>query len=224
MNWAYVGALWRAIAASALDANDFQVGPSELRGYHWKLTYTPTGQALHASRVLNASNRSVELLSTRTDGDPVAYPPVRPHSYVEIVKTWAEELKAAQSGRQRSRGGPTPVGSADGQARENRPFTPAEQTEIINQLRAVRDSVRTNYELTAEQLTTIDERLEEAEEASKRLGRKDWKSLFYGAVFGLMVNDAIPPDVAQHIFTGVLNGIAHLLGAGPLPGPWMVGR
>lgn len=83
--------------------------------------------------------------------------------------------------------------------------------------------MRGNYRLSVEQLAVIDKRLEEAAEASQRLGRKDWKSLFYGAVFGLIVNDAIPPDVAQHIFTGVLHGIAHLIGGGDLPGPWMLG-
>ena len=59
--------------------------------------------------------------------------------------------------------------------------------------------MRKNYKLTAEQLTAIGMRLEEAEEASKRLGRKDWKSLFYGIVFGPIVVCAIPPDVAQHL-------------------------
>lgn len=116
-----------------------------------------------------------------------------------------------------------PIGSADGQVdQENTPFTPAERAEIIQQLRAIRDSVRKNYELSAEQLAAINKRLKETEEASKRLGRKDWKSMFYGIVFGLMVNDAIPPDVAQHIFTGVAHGIAHLFGA--VPGPWMLGQ
>jgi hypothetical protein len=220
----YEGLLWRAMAAKGLDADDFQVGASEVRGYKWKLSHKPTGQALHASDSLINSSGYVDLLRTRPDGDPVADEYATEDFYFEIVKDWLGELKAAKPGGQRRGRGPSPIGSVGGQARENTPFTPAERAEIINQLGAIRDSVRKNYRLTAQQLATIDKSLEEAEEASKRLGRKDWKSLFYGIVFGLIVNDAIPPDVAQHIFTGVLHGIAHLLGSGVPPGPWMLGR
>ena len=213
-----------AIAAKGLDADDFQVGASELRGYEWKLSHKPTGEALHASRGLSDLRCRADLLRTRPDGDPVAHDNADASGYLGIVADWVGELKAAKTVGHRRGGRPTPIGSADRQAGENTPFTPAEQAEIINQLKAIRDSMRKNYRLSGEQLAAIDKRLEEAEEASKRLGRKDWKSLFYGVVFGLMVNDAIPPDVAQHIFTGVLHGIAHLLGAAPPPGPWMLGR
>jgi hypothetical protein len=121
-------------------------------------------------------------------------------------------------------GGVSPGEPTGGQAGDNTAFTPDERAEITIQLKAIRDSVRKTYKLTAEQIAAIDNRLDEAEEASKRLGRKDWKTVFYGIVFGLIVNDAIPPDVAQHIFTGVLHGLAHWLGTGVPPGPWMLGQ
>jgi hypothetical protein len=201
-----------------LDANDFQIDASELRGYEWKLYHKLTGRALHVSEAIDDAHDKVDLLITRPDANPVAEERVDVPSFFSTFRQWAEELRTENPGA------PTPTGSADGQAGENTPFTPAERAEIINQLRAIRDSVRKNYGLSAAQLAAIDNRLAEAEEASKRLGRKDWKSLFYGVVFGLIVNDAIPPDVAQHIFTGVVQGIAHLLGGGPPPGPWMLGR
>jgi hypothetical protein len=196
------GLLWRLIAAKGLDANDFRVGASELRGYEWKLSHEPTGWAVHALSGY-ALSYDADLLRTRPDGDPVADEHADLNDYLTIVRDWADELKSAKPGRQRRGGGPMPIGSADGQLHhENTPFTPAERAEIVNQLRAIRDSVRKNYRLSAEQLEAIDKRLEEAEEASKRLGRKDWKSMFYGIVFGLMVNDAISSDVAQHILLG----------------------
>jgi hypothetical protein len=222
----YEGLLWRTIAAKGLDANDFQVGMSELRGYEWKLSHEPTGQALHASSTYMGSNgECADLLRTRSDGDPVADEMATMDSYLAMVRDWADELKTAKPARQTRIGGRVPVGSAQSQEdQENTPFTPTERAEITNQLRAIRDSVRRSYSLSAEQLAAIDKQLEEAEEASKRLGRKDWKSMFYGIVFGLIVNDAIPPEVAQYIFTGVVHGIAHLFGAGVPPGPWMLGQ
>jgi hypothetical protein len=216
------GLLWRAIAAKGLDADDFQAAASDLRGYEWKLSHEPTGQALHVAGDFN--NDDVALLRTRPGGDPSAWEDQDEDDFLEVIKVWLGELKAAKPGRRRLGGGPTPIGSTSGQAGDNTPFTPAERAEIANHLRIIRESVRQNYRLSVEQLAAIDKRLEEAEEASKRLGRKDWKSLFYGIVFGLIVNDAIPPDVAQHVFTGVVHGVAHLVGAGIPPGPWTLAR
>jgi hypothetical protein len=214
--------MWRAIATQGLNAADFHADASELRGYEWKLTYRPTGQALHASKSLSFPISVAELLMTWRDKDPAALTPVNSSGYVGIVRDWAAKLKADRARQQPLGSGPEPTQPRVVQAEENTPFTPAERAEIAKQLRATRRSVQKNYGLSAEQLSAIDRRLEEAEEASKRLGRKDWKLLFYGAVFGLILNDAVPPDVAQHIFTGVVHGITHLLGGGVPPGPWLL--
>jgi hypothetical protein len=223
----YAGLLWRAIAAAGVDADDFQVGPSELRGYQWKLSHQPTGQALHASADLDTRREGrfarADLLLTRANFGPVAEENADPDSYLTLATKWAGMLKWTYPAGQRRGGGPAPAGPGDGQVGENTPFTPAERAEISNQLRAIRDSVRKNYRLAAAQLAAIGKCLEEAEEASKRLGRKDWKWLFYGIVFWLIVNETIPLEVAQHIFMGVLHGIAHLHGVGVPPVPWILG-
>ena len=73
-------------------------------------------------------------------------------------------------------------------------------------------------ELTAEQIEHIDARLDEAEEASKRIGRKDWLLLFGGTILNLIVTDTVTPSVAGHIFTTVVHGLIHLFtGAGGPP-------
>ena len=60
--------------------------------------------------------------------------------------------------------------------------------------------------------------LEHAEKASRRMGRKDWITLFNGAVFSLILTDTITPDTAQHIILMAVHGISHLFGiGGPLP-------
>lgn len=101
---------------------------------------------------------------------------------------------------------------------DNRAFTAAEQAEIASQIRAIKELLSRNSELTAEQLSRIDARLDEVEEASHRLGRKDWIMLFGGGVFALILADAIPPDVAYGIFTGVMHGLTHLFISGHFPG------
>ena len=56
--------------------------------------------------------------------------------------------------------------------------------------------------------------MEHAEEASRRIGRKDWITLFNGAVLSLIFTDTITPDTAQHIILMTINGLGHLFGIG----------
>ena len=100
----------------------------------------------------------------------------------------------------------------------NTPFTPKEQTAISAQLKAIAESVKKTYNLTAEQSAKLDEKFEEAEKASQRMGRKDWGLLFGGAVFSLILADAITPGVAGHILMMIEHGIRHLFGDAPVGG------
>lgn len=99
----------------------------------------------------------------------------------------------------------------------NAPFTPNEQSEISRSLDEIKKLVRERFELTGEQLAVIDQRLDDAEEASKRLGRKDWAMMFYGGVVSTFMTDAVPPNVIQIVLITVLHGIAHIFGFGGPP-------
>ena len=63
----------------------------------------------------------------------------------------------------------------------------------------------------------LDVRFDGVEEASRLFGRKDWLLLFTGALFSLILTDALLPDVAQHILISVLQGLGHLFGIGGPP-------
>jgi hypothetical protein len=102
-----------------------------------------------------------------------------------------------------------------GQEVANSLFSQPEQEAIASQLAAIREAIKRTYELTAEQEAKIDAKFEEAEKASERLGRKDWILLFGGAVFSLILTDAITPDIAQHILMLAGHGLEHLFLSGP---------
>lgn len=100
---------------------------------------------------------------------------------------------------------------------ENTPFTPNEQAQISAQLREIKESVKRLYTLSDEQLTVIDAKLEEAEDASHYMGRKDWRILFLGLILPLVVSGFVTPDIVHHIIVMVFSTIGHLFGGGAPP-------
>jgi hypothetical protein len=105
---------------------------------------------------------------------------------------------------------------------ENTPFTHDEQAVISAQIGRAREYIRTSGELTSEQISRIEARLDHAEEASKRICRKDWIMMVTGSILSLVITDTVTVQVADHIFTVVLHGLGHAFGYGgapPLPLP-----
>ena len=68
-------------------------------------------------------------------------------------------------------------------------------------------------------MSRIEEKLDAVNEASARVGRKDWIMMLNGAAFSLIVNDLIPPHVVDAILRIVFHGIAHVFGVGGPPPP-----
>jgi len=99
----------------------------------------------------------------------------------------------------------------------NTPFTQAEQEQIAAQLQEIKKQIKEQFALSNEQMERIEERLDEAAEASKRMGRKDWLLLFSGIIFTLIIAGTVTPDVADHIFTAAINGLIHLFTGGSEP-------
>lgn len=93
-------------------------------------------------------------------------------------------------------------------------FTSDERAAISGQLKAIAESVKVTHQLTTEQSAKLDEKFEEAEKASQRMGRKDWGLLFGGAVFSLILADIITPSLAGHILMMIQHGIGYLF-SGP---------
>jgi len=99
---------------------------------------------------------------------------------------------------------------------ENTPLTAAEQTEISAWGNKVSEHVKTLPELTLATLSEIEDRIEHLENASERVGRKDWVMMFNGAITSLILSDLLPPQTMQHIILMAVHGFGHLFG---LDGP-----
>jgi hypothetical protein len=101
----------------------------------------------------------------------------------------------------------------------NTPFTQEEQAEIAAQLREIREYVKKAVSLSAEQMSQVEARLDEAETAAQHIGRKDWLLLFMGVLFTLIISALLTPEVVQHIFGMAIHGLSHLFDGGYPPPP-----
>lgn len=99
----------------------------------------------------------------------------------------------------------------------NTPFTQEEQEQIAVQLEYIKEQIREQFELTSEQIAKVYQRLDEATEASKRMGRKDWLLIFSGTIFTVIVTDIVTPGVAEHIFITFIHALGHLFTGGHEP-------
>jgi hypothetical protein len=97
---------------------------------------------------------------------------------------------------------------------ENTPFTAAEQAEIANQLREIKEYVTKTYDLSAGQMHVLETRLDSIRDAASRLGRRDWLTWVAGTL--TILQAVLPPGAIRHILLMTLRSAAHLLGH-PIP-------
>jgi hypothetical protein len=136
---------------------------------------------------------------------------------LELAQEWAEEVKAPDLWNDLLHG-QNRFTNAQYEDLGNTLFTPDEQADISAQLQEIKEYVRATYSLSSEHMSRVEARLDEAEEASRRIGRKDWILLFSGVLFTLIVTDLVPPHVVQHMLAMAVQGLEHLFaGSGQPP-------
>jgi galactokinase len=207
--------LFEAIAASGLDPAEcslIEIGSKVL------ISHSRSSSTLEFSDAGKYSTPRYEVEYYVDDGHQSHYEPRGLKYVLPILTKWGNEVKET-----------TDAPDLWGELRRTRefvlnmqrtesgntPFTQDEQRQIAAQLQETKEQINEQFELTDEQIEQIDARLDEAEEASKRIGRKDWLLLFGGTILNLIVTDTLTPGVAGHILTTVVQGIAHLFGGGP---------
>jgi hypothetical protein len=113
------------------------------------------------------------------------------------------------------------LGSVSDESIENTPFTAAEQEEIVEQLKELKDHVSRTYSLSGLQVRLLEEKLDNLAAAAGRVGRKDWLLMAAGVMLGYVLTAALPPEAAREILGTLITSIGHVAGHGPLglPGP-----
>lgn len=101
-------------------------------------------------------------------------------------------------------------------AADNRPFSQPERDEIAKSLDDMTQLAREKFELPDDQVSAIAQAVEELKEASGRIGRKDWKLMFYGALVSLGLEHAVSSGVVETMFRLTVEALGHLFGGPPM--------
>jgi hypothetical protein len=99
----------------------------------------------------------------------------------------------------------------------NTPFTQDEQIQIAAQLLEIKKQLKTRFELTGEQITQVEKKLDEVAEAGKRMGRKDWLIYLLGTITALIITATVAAGVGEHIFAMVIQALGYLFTGGNEP-------
>jgi hypothetical protein len=82
----------------------------------------------------------------------------------------------------------------------NTEFTVNERAYISARLDEIRAFLLASADLANEQRELIAAQFEYVKEATKRLGRLDWKQVLVGTIIGMAINATVTPDRAQQLW------------------------
>lgn len=95
---------------------------------------------------------------------------------------------------------------------DNQPFTPDEQTQVKKALDEIKAYLIKTHNLSGDRLEAIERQLSYLEEASSRLGRKDWSVILIGSLLGMVSNLSLSADGTKDLFRFAGQIVKQLLG------------
>ncbi len=98
---------------------------------------------------------------------------------------------------------------------DNEPFTIEEQEKISLKITELDKQLIASEDISDENIAIIKTRLNYLEEASKRLGRKDWLNTAIGVSLGIVTQIGLSSHMAQEIFKILVGSFSNILG-GPI--------
>lgn len=94
----------------------------------------------------------------------------------------------------------------------NTPFTPEEAERISQSIDTIKNDLLEQALLQPDQLDLISRKLDEIQEASKRLGRKDWINYAAGMITSVCVSAAFSQETTKSIFVSLNAAFTWLFG------------
>jgi hypothetical protein len=139
---------------------------------------------------------------------------------MNYVESWLgylkREIEAPDMWTMLAGGNTLSAAASPEQSDDNTAFTSAEQTRIEESLAEIRSVLLSSQSFNAETLGHIDARLEYLEQASERLGRKDWMNVAFSVITNIIIMVAIPPETARNILNVAGAVLGWVMGGSPL--------
>jgi hypothetical protein len=210
--------IYIAIAEGGLDPATCTLGTSDETRFvvnHGSTASWFACSGLRLERYATTTENASLIMAVGTDPG-THFPVIRPDDMLRHLKKWAADVAEYERAPDLWE-----LGSAADALREvaaleatnNARFTSDEQMEIAKSLTEIQDYVRDHFELTAGQISAIEEKQGELIEASKRVGRRHWVLMVEGAAVSLIVNAAVPQHVVvQTMLLMIADGLGHLFG------------
>jgi len=99
----------------------------------------------------------------------------------------------------------------------NTPFSPDEQTEILEQMREIKEFVKRTDSVSEAQRLSLEAKLDQLAAAAGRVGRREWQLMCGGVVLDAILQQLLPPEAVSGIFEMVGNALGHLFGGHGVP-------
>jgi hypothetical protein len=222
--------IFEAVQAGGLDPRNFKLVERRLSS-GVQLTHRPTRSALKLesrsplplARLAPVITRSASTgkkppfrrwaLELKIADDPKFYHRVASWGEVtEQAKKWVEgiarEISTPDYWEELRRASRT----AQDPNEDNSLFSEGEQHEIVEKLDLLKASARASYGLTDDQMIQLEAKLDYLADATKRVGRLDWKTLVAGTLLTMVSEAVLPPDTTHRIFAHLLSSVSHVLG------------
>jgi hypothetical protein len=209
-------AIYESVVAGGLHAAECTF---DYNGDEWRISHVPSASHF----LIRGDPLRYNLTAVVGENPPW---PSESSSWVTVpdkVQRWAEEVR---------RDVDTPdlwaelrhtreiLTSAGNEAGDNTPFSPSEQTEILEKLREIKEFVKRSDSLSEARWLSVEARLDVLAAAAAQAGRRDWQLMFGGVVLGMIMQQVLPNDIVWDIMRIVGDGLGHLFGGdGPPPLP-----
>ena len=181
----------------------------------WRVVHMPSGSYF----LIGGCYAHYKLTSLVGDGQPSESDAYSWSTVSKRVERWAREVKRDVDtpdlwAEVRRRQGI--LASAAFEDTDNSPFTSDERAAIVEQVRQIKEKLRT-YAVPEARMLSIEAKLDYLVSAADRVGRKDWRILFGGVVLSLIAADLLPREVVSDFFTMVPHVLGHIFGDGGGP-------
>lgn len=200
-----------AVVAGGLDAIECSFDDHAVP---WRLTHMPSG----AYFLIGGRHGHHELTGVVGDSPPREFTFYIWPNVLEKVTGWAREVKRDVDTPDlwdEVRGRQGVLTGAIYEKADNRQFSRDEQAQILEQVRQIKEFVKTQP-ISEARMLSAEAKLDYVVSAASRLGRKDWALMFGGAVVSVIVADLLP-EVMEDLLTMASHILDQLFGAGGGP-------